>query len=260
MLLEKTLESSLDCKKIQPVHPKWDQSWVFIGRTDVEAETPILLDTWFEALTHWKRPWCWERLRAGGEGDDRGWDGWMTSLTQWTWFGWTLGVGNEQGGLVCCSSWCRKELDTTEGLNWTELSRSTLALPVFFLGLASSFRLQKSSHSDGPLLYSFVLLIFLCLLCSLLSLIFSWDTVMGMSLKHLLLPLAESSQDLPSSFTDVITSSLWQCSPVFVPAFHPAEPSFLFSCENQDYPVTPPCLCCLFNTWPLYTFPSSQNT
>ena len=62
-----------------------DQSWVFIGRTDVEAETPNTLATWCEELTHLKRPWCWERLRAGGEGDDRGWDGWMASLTQWTW-------------------------------------------------------------------------------------------------------------------------------------------------------------------------------
>ena len=54
------------------------------------------------------------RLRAGGGGDDRGWDGWMASLTQWTWFGWTLGVGDGQGGLVCCSSWGHKESDTTE--------------------------------------------------------------------------------------------------------------------------------------------------
>ena len=85
MVLEKTLESPLDCKEIQPVHPKGDQSWVFIGRTDVEIETPILA-TWWEELTHLKRPWCWERLKAGGgEGDDRGWDGWMASLTQWTW-------------------------------------------------------------------------------------------------------------------------------------------------------------------------------
>ena len=71
MVLEKTLESPLDCKEIQPVHPKGDQSWVFIGGTDVEAETPILwlLDA---ELTHLKRPWCWERMRAGGEGDERG--------------------------------------------------------------------------------------------------------------------------------------------------------------------------------------------
>ena len=81
-VLEKTLESPLDCKEIQAVHPKGDQSWVSIGRTDIEAETPII---WCKELTHLKRPWCWERLRAGGEGDNRGWDGWMASPTQWTW-------------------------------------------------------------------------------------------------------------------------------------------------------------------------------
>ena len=82
IVLEKTLESSLDYKEIQPVPPNGKQSWIFIGRTDAEAETLIL---WCKELTHWKRPQCWERLRAGGEGDDRGWDGWMASLTQWTW-------------------------------------------------------------------------------------------------------------------------------------------------------------------------------
>ena len=84
-VLEKTLESPLDCKEIKPVHPKGNQSWVFIGRTDVETETPNSLTTWCEELTHWKRPWCWERLKVGEEGDDRGWDGWMATLTQWTW-------------------------------------------------------------------------------------------------------------------------------------------------------------------------------
>ena len=81
MVLEKTLESPLDCKEVQPVHPKRNHSWMFVGRTDVEAETPILC----EELTQWKSPWCWERLKAGREGDNRGWDGWMASLTQWTW-------------------------------------------------------------------------------------------------------------------------------------------------------------------------------
>ena len=85
VVLEKTLESPLDFKEIQPVHPKGDQSWVFIGKTDAEAETPNTLATWGEELTHLKTPWCWERLRAGGEGDDRGWDGWMVSWTQWAW-------------------------------------------------------------------------------------------------------------------------------------------------------------------------------
>ena len=92
MVLEKTLESPLDCKEIKPVNPKENQSWIFIGRTDVEAETPNTFATWYEEPTHLKRPWCWERLKVGGEGDDRGWegddrgwDGWMASPTWRTW-------------------------------------------------------------------------------------------------------------------------------------------------------------------------------
>ena len=90
MVLEKTLESPLDCKEIQPVHPKGNQSWVFIGRTDAEAEIPIVWPPHAE-LTCWKRPWCWEGLGAGGEGDNRGWDGWMASPTRWAWVWVNLG-------------------------------------------------------------------------------------------------------------------------------------------------------------------------
>ena len=88
VVLKKTLENPLDCKEIQPVHPKKYQSWVFTGRTDIEAEIPILWPPGCEEPIHWKRPWCWERLKAGGEGDDRRWDGWMASLTPRTWV-WT---------------------------------------------------------------------------------------------------------------------------------------------------------------------------
>ena len=84
VVLEKTLESPLDCK-IKPVNPKGDQSWIFIGRTDAEAEALILGLPKCKELTYWKRPWCWERLKVGGEGDNRGWDGCMSSPTQWTW-------------------------------------------------------------------------------------------------------------------------------------------------------------------------------
>ena len=87
----------------------------------LEAETNTSATSW-EELTHWKRPWCSEGLRAGGEGDDRGWDGWMASPTRWTWvcvnsrsWWWT-------GRLAFCSSWGRKELDMTERLNWTEVN------------------------------------------------------------------------------------------------------------------------------------------
>ena len=84
VMLEKTLESPLDCKEIKPVDPKGNQSWKFIGRTDAEAEAPIpwpLVKNWLIG----KRPCCWERLKVGGEGGDRGWDGWMASPTEWTW-------------------------------------------------------------------------------------------------------------------------------------------------------------------------------
>ena len=79
------------------------------------------LATWCEELTHWKRPWCWERLKTGGERDDRGWDGWMASLTEWTWvwvdsgsWWWTGRPGVRFMG--------SQRVDTTEWLNWTELN------------------------------------------------------------------------------------------------------------------------------------------
>ena len=94
VVLEKILESPSDSKEIKPLNPKGNQPWIFIGRVGVEI--PITLATWCEELTHWERPWCQERLRAG-EGGDRGWDGWMASPTQWTWIWassgrhWTIG-------------------------------------------------------------------------------------------------------------------------------------------------------------------------
>ena len=121
MVLQKTLVSPLDCKGIQPAHLKGDQSWVFIVRTDVEAETPVL---WPPDAKSWllKRPWCWEWLRSVGDGDDRGWDGWMASPTQWTWVWVNFG------------SWCwtgRPSMLRFMGLqsrtrlnDWTELNHS----------------------------------------------------------------------------------------------------------------------------------------
>ena len=81
--LDKTLESLLDYKEIQPVHQQsvlnihWED-WCWSWNSNTMA-------TWCKELTHWKRSCCWERLKAGGEEDDRGWDGWLASLTQWTW-------------------------------------------------------------------------------------------------------------------------------------------------------------------------------
>ena len=99
------------------------------------------LATWCEGLTHWKRPLCWERLKAGGEGDSRGWDGWMASLSQWTWLWVNSVVGDGQGGLACCGSWGHKESHTTERLNWTELN-----CPFLILLLRSLFRLGSFTY------------------------------------------------------------------------------------------------------------------
>ena len=85
VVLEKTLESPLDYREIQPVHSKRNQSLIFIGRPDFWSWNSNSLATWCKELTYLKRPWYWERLKAGGERCDRGWDGWMASLAQWTW-------------------------------------------------------------------------------------------------------------------------------------------------------------------------------
>ena len=85
VVLEKTLESPLDCKEIQPVHPKGDQSLVFIGRTDVEAETPIFWPPDANSWLIWKDPDVGKDWRREEKGTDRAWDGWMASPTQWTW-------------------------------------------------------------------------------------------------------------------------------------------------------------------------------
>ena len=127
--VEKTLGSPLECKEIQPVHHEGNQSWIFIERTDAEA--PILWPPDAKNWLIWK-DWCWERLKAGREGDNRGWDGWMSSLTQWTWvwasFGswwWTgwPGVLQSMGSQRVGHNWAT-ELDWTEALlglltSWT---------------------------------------------------------------------------------------------------------------------------------------------
>ena len=121
VVLEKTLESPLDYKEIQPVHPKGNQSWMFIGRKDVEAETSNTLATWCEEVTHLKRPWSWKDRRQEEKGTiEDGMAGWYHGLDGHE-SEWTAGDGDGQGGLACCDSWSRKELDTTERLNWTEL-------------------------------------------------------------------------------------------------------------------------------------------
>ena len=129
--LEKTLESLLDYKELQPVYPKGNQSWIFIGRTDTEAETPIL---WLPDLKHWL---IWKDCNA--------WKGWGQEEKGTTEdemigchhrldgheTGWTPGVGDGQGGLACCGSRGHKESDTTERLNWTELISFLISLTLY---------------------------------------------------------------------------------------------------------------------------------
>ena len=122
--LEKTLEGPLDCKEIQPVHSKGDQSWVFFGKTDAKVKAPIL---WPPHAKSWLigkdsdagRDWGQEE--KGTTEDEMA--GWYHRLNGRE-FEWTLGVGDGQGGLACCDSWGCKESDTTERLNWTELKQS----------------------------------------------------------------------------------------------------------------------------------------
>ena len=112
------------CKEIQPVHPKGNESWIYINwKNWCRSWNSNTLATWCKELTHLKRPWCWEWWKVGGEGDNRGWDGWMASLTQWAWvwvnsrsWWWT-------GRLGMLQSMGLKELDMTEQLNWTEFWR-----------------------------------------------------------------------------------------------------------------------------------------
>ena len=123
VVLEKTFESPLDCKEIQPVHPKGDQSWVFIGRTDAEAETPVLGPPDAKNWLIWKDPDLWERLKVGGEVDDRGWDGWMALRTQWTWVWVNSGSWWWTGrpGVLQSMGLQRVGHDWATELNWTIL-------------------------------------------------------------------------------------------------------------------------------------------
>ena len=161
VMLEKTLESPLECKEIQPVHSKGDQSWVFFGRTDAKAETPIL---WPPHMMSWligkdcdvERDWGQEE-KATTEDEMAGWHPGLNGHE----FGWTPGVGDGQGGLACCDSWGLKESDTTERLNWTDWYSCAIFLKWHVLQLMASYIQMKCD-----LLTSFSLSCYLCCLYS----------------------------------------------------------------------------------------------
>ena len=121
-MLEKTLKSPLDCKEIQLIHSNGDQSWVFFGRNDAKAETPVLwpphAKSWLIGKDSDAGRDCGQEEKGMTEDEIAGWHHWLNGQE----FGWIPGVGDGQGGLACCNSWGSKESDMTEGLNWTELN------------------------------------------------------------------------------------------------------------------------------------------
>ena len=143
VVLEKPLGSPLDCREIQPVHPKGDQSLVFIGRTDAKAETPILWPPHAKSWLIGKDPDAgrdWGQEEKGTTEDEM--VGWHHRLDG-RGFGWTLGVSDGRGGLVYCSSWGRKESDMTEWLNWTEsLDAKIVGLLYWETGYLHSFKIS----------------------------------------------------------------------------------------------------------------------
>ena len=158
VVLEKTPESPLDCKEIQPVHSKGDQPWVFFGRNDAEAQTPVL---WPPDTKSWLigkdsdagRDWGLEE-KGTTEDEKAGWHHWLDGSE----FEWTPGDGNVQGRLVCCDSWGCKESDMTEWLNWTELNQlvnnqSMLTVQWFYIYIFFFSMTLSSQYYPMKVLY-----------------------------------------------------------------------------------------------------------
>ena len=150
MVLEKTLESPLDCKEIQPVHSKGDQPWVFFGRNDAKAETLVV---WPPHEKSWligkdsEAGRDWGQKEKGTTEDEMAvWHHWLNGRE----FEWSMGVGDRQGGLACCDSRGRKESDTTEQLNWT---------CIFYWHNSANIFLEKYSHTHNQMLLAHFFLV-----------------------------------------------------------------------------------------------------
>ena len=153
VILEKTLESPLDCKIIQPVHPKGNQSWIFIGRTDAEAKVPIV---WPPDLKNWlirKDPDAgkdWGQEKGKTEGETVGWSHWLSGHE----FEQPSGYGEGQVSLVCCSPWGHKELDTIEQLDWGGLNEMMSSEYLADSGLTKwQFLWETGEYSVCPQCY-----------------------------------------------------------------------------------------------------------
>ena len=178
------LRDPWNCREIQLVNPRGNQSWIFIRRTDAEAETTIL-STWCEELTYLKRSWCWERLKVGGEGDSRGWDGWMASPTQGTlvWVGsgcwWLTG----RPDMLPSMGLQRVRHDWVTELNWY---------------------MYVTTHIDGKSFYN---LLWLCLFAQILS---EWTVKVFQRRLHLILHPPWTSKVFPvKKCYENINSWLW---------------------------------------------------
>ena len=152
VVLEETLESPLDCKEIQPVHTKGSRSWVFIGRTDVKTETPVF---WPPDMNTWLTGKDPDALKMGGEGENRGWDDWMASLTQWTWVWVNSGSWWWTGrpGVLQFTGLQRVGHDWVNELNWTELD-SKESKPVNPKGNQPwIFNGRTDAETEAPILW-----------------------------------------------------------------------------------------------------------
>ena len=152
VVLEKTLESPLDCKEIPPVHSEGDQPWDLFGGNDAKAETPVL---WPPHVKSWLigkdseagRDWGQEE-KGMTEDEMAGWHHWLDGRES----EWTPGAGDGEGGLACCDSWGRKELDTTERLNWTALNWTPFCEVVWRGIVVLCQRFQFFFFFEGPIL------------------------------------------------------------------------------------------------------------
>ena len=153
--LSMQVESPLDCKEIQSVHPKGDRSWVFIGKTDVEAESPILWPPDTKSWLIWKDPDAgkdWGQEKGTTENETVGWHHRLNGHG----FDWTPGVGDGQGGLACCGSWGYKESDTTERLNWLTDWLTDICIPIAIFLIAWGLLLYILFFSCVSCLYKYL--------------------------------------------------------------------------------------------------------
>ena len=210
VVLEKILESPLDCKEIQPVNSEGDQPWVFIGRTDAKAETPILwpphAKSWllgkdFDAGRNWG-----QQEKGMTEDDMAGWHHWLDGRE----FEWTPGDGDGQGGLACCDLWGHKELDLTDQLNWLTELMSTQGLEswdVTWPYVQSPSRPSKKTRAlfQNENCYHWLRLLFCCKVLRVWAIITVAEPSRG-SIKHPLFMIASVRNIVSAGSWDLVFS------------------------------------------------------